>query len=124
MGTILTIMGRESVTTLPALQRRLQEVGENLRLARLRRRLHAEQVAERAGVSRTTLRAMERGDPSVSFGAYANVLFCLGLDQDLEALGRDDELGRKLQDAQILLHSRAPRRAAQRPKVIPKKEIP
>lgn len=117
-------MERETITPLPVLQRRLREVGENLRLARLRRRLHAQQVAERAGLSRTTLRAIERGDPSVSFGAYANVLFSLGLDKDLEALGSDDELGRKLQDGQIPVGSRAPRRAAQSVKATPSKATP
>ncbi len=95
---------------LPSLQQRLEDVGENLRLARLRRRLSAAQVAERAGITRPTLRSIERGEPSVSFGAYANVLFCLGLEQDLEALGRDDTLGRKLQDAQLTVKRRAPRR--------------
>ena len=73
-------------------------LGENLRLARRRRRLTTTQVAERAGISRTTLRAIERGEPSVSFGAYATVLFCLGLEKDLDQVAKDDELGRKLQD--------------------------
>jgi transcriptional regulator with XRE-family HTH domain len=103
-------MGRTTITPLPSLQRRLTTVGENLRLARLRRKLSATQVAERAGITRPTLRAIERGDTSVSFGAYASVLFCLGLEQDLEALARDDELGRKLQDAELTLKRRAPRR--------------
>jgi transcriptional regulator with XRE-family HTH domain len=103
-------MARTTVTPLPALQRRLTAVGENLRLARLRRRLSATQVAERAGITRPTLRAIERGAPSVSFGAYATVLFCLGLEKDLEMLAHDDELGRKLQDAELTVKRRAPRR--------------
>ncbi|MCA1594854.1 MAG: helix-turn-helix domain-containing protein [Chloroflexi bacterium] len=103
-------MGRTTTTPLPSLQRRLTEVGENLRLARLRRKLSAAMIAERAGISRPTLRSIERGDPSVSFGAYASVLFCLGLERDLESLGRDDELGRKLQDAGLTVKRRAPRR--------------
>lgn len=103
-------MARTSITPLPSLQRRITEVGESLRLARLRRRLSAAQVSERAGISRPTLSAIERGDPTVSFGAYAMVLFCLGLEQDLDQLGRDDELGRKLQDAGLPVKRRAPRR--------------
>ena len=103
-------MGRTTTTPLPSLQRRLTAVGENLRLARLRRKLSAAMVAERAGITRPTLRAVERGDPSASFGAYAGVLFCLGLEGDLELLARDDELGRKLQDIGLTVKKRAPRR--------------
>lgn len=110
MGIIITIMGRSTIVPLPALQHRLAEIGENIRLARLRRRLSAEQISERAGITRTTLRRVEHGDPSVSFGAYANVLFCLNLENDLSFLAKDDELGRKLQDAQLTTKRRAPRR--------------
>ncbi|MCW3055666.1 MAG: transcriptional regulator [Chthonomonadales bacterium] len=88
----------------------MQGLGDNLRLARLRRNLTATQVAERAGITRQTLGAIERGEPSVSFGAYAMVLFCLGMEKDIEALGRDDELGHKLQDAGLTIKRRAPRR--------------
>jgi transcriptional regulator with XRE-family HTH domain len=109
-GIIFYIMAKHSLIPLPALQRRMEGVGDNLRLARLRRNLSATQVAERAGITRQTLGAIERGAPSVSFGAYATVLFCLGMEQDLEALGRDDELGRKLQDAGLTIKRRAPRR--------------
>jgi transcriptional regulator with XRE-family HTH domain len=80
---------------------RLSELGGNIRLARLRRRLPATLVAERAGVARETLARIERGSPNVSIGHCAAVLFVLGLDKDLSLVGRDDELGRKLQDARL-----------------------
>lgn len=84
-------------------------MGENLRLARLRRRLTAVQVAERAGISRVTLHHIEQGNPTVAIGAYANVLLCLGLEKDLESIGQDDVLGRKLQDVGLMVKRRAPR---------------
>ena len=102
-------MAREKVSILPSLQRLLLEMGDNIRLARLRRRFSAVIVAQRAGISRNTLRAIERGDPSVTFSAYANVLFCLGLEKDLRLIARDDELGRKLQDAGLSIKVRAPK---------------
>jgi transcriptional regulator with XRE-family HTH domain len=104
-------MGRNSITLLPATQRHLADLGQNLRLARLRRQLSAQQIAERAGISPPTLRAIERGDANVSVGAYASVLLCLGLDKQLAQVGREDELGRKLQDARLSVGKRAPRRA-------------
>lgn len=85
-------------------------MGENIRFARLRRKLSAELVAERAGVSRPTLRAVERGDPGVSLGVFLSVLASLGLAQDLAQIARDDNLGRKLQDADLQIKQRAPRR--------------
>ena len=87
---------------LPKVGRILAEVGENIKLARLRRKLSAEQVAERAGISRPTLLAIEKGSPSVSI--------VLGLEKDLLQLAKDDDLGRKLQDAQLLTRERAPKR--------------
>jgi transcriptional regulator with XRE-family HTH domain len=102
-------MGREKSIILPKLQRILKGLGENIRLARLRRRFSAAQVAERAGISPNTLRAIERGDPRVTFGAYVNVLLCLGLERDLSLIARDDELGRKLQDAGLPTKARAPK---------------
>lgn len=85
-------------------------MGRNLRLARLRRRLSAEQLAMRAGISRSTLWMIEKGSPAVAIGAYAQVLFVLGLDNDLLSVGSDDELGRKLQDAELQVMKRAPKK--------------
>ena len=110
MTRILNIMARKTTVQLPALKRLLQELGENIRLARLRRKLSAGLVAERAGMSRTTLRAIENGEAGVTIGAYANVLMCLSLERDLALIARDDELGRKLQDANLPTRARAPRK--------------
>lgn len=107
-------MSKRRRELLPALQRLLAELGVNVRLARLRRRLSASQVAERAGISRPTLRAIENGDPAVSFGCYASVLLCLGLEGGLALIAKDDVLGRKLQDAGLPLKARASRRGAGR----------
>ena len=69
-------------------------------------------VAERAGMSRTTLRGIERGDAGVTLGAYANVLHSLGLHDDLGLVARDDELGRKLQDASMPTRARSRKKAS------------
>ena len=95
----INIMGRKKVQILPSVLRLLAGTGENIRLARLRRNLSVELVAERAGISRATLWAVEKGAPSVSMGSYAQVLLAIGLEKDLLLLAGDDELGRKLQDA-------------------------
>lgn len=76
----------------------LAELGERLRLARLRRRLTTSTVAERCNISRPTLRKVERGDPSVTLGTYLRVLSVYGLEGDVAALARDDTLGHRLQD--------------------------
>jgi transcriptional regulator with XRE-family HTH domain len=103
-------MNREKYTLLPRLTKILEELGENIKLARLRRKLSAGQVAERAGISRSTLWQIEKGQPNVSMGYYAQVLFVLGLEKNLSIMAADDALGRKLQDAEILVKKRAPKR--------------
>ena len=86
-------------------------MGENIHLARLRRDLTSEQVAERAGISRNTLIKIERGDEGVAIGMYFRVLIVLGLQDDLLLIARDDVLGRKLQDIGLT----TPRRASKKP---------
>ena len=103
-------MGLKSLQILPSTTRILDELGANIKLARLRRNLGVELVAERAGISRATLWAVEKGSPSVAMGIYAQVLLAIGLEKDLLSVARDDELGRKLQDARLPTRSRAPRR--------------
>lgn len=88
----------------------MRELGENIRLARLRRDLSSEQVAERAGISRNTLIKIERGDEGVAIGMYFRVLIVLRLEEDLINVAKDDVLGRKLQDAGLLTNQRASKR--------------
>jgi transcriptional regulator with XRE-family HTH domain len=101
-------MARTSPKLLPRLARLLAGLGANIKLARLRRGHSAETVAQRAGITRSTLTRVERGDPAVSLGIYARVLQALRLENDLAALAADDALGRKLQDAELEPARRAP----------------
>lgn len=94
-------MRRETTPLLPKHARLLVGLGENLRLARLRRQLSAEQVAERAGISRSTLHLMENGAPGTSLGKLLQVLNVLGLQSDIAQIAVDDVLGRKLADANL-----------------------
>lgn len=103
-------MKSKTTVLLPTAQQALTQLGEDLKLARLRRKLSGAMVAERAGISRSTLWQIEKGSPSVAIGAYVQVLFILGLERNLLALASNDELGRKLQDAQLLVKKRAPKR--------------
>ena len=103
-------MSNKSPVLLPKNKKILLQLGENIRLARLRRKLSSEQVAERAGISRSTLISIEKGYEGVSVGFYLMVLAVLGLEKDFLFLAKDDELGRKLQDANLITKERAPKR--------------
>lgn len=103
-------MKKKSVIQLPKIIQLLETVGEQIKLARLRRKLSSEMVAERAGISRNTLISIEQGKPTVSIGHYLNVLKVLGLENDFLLLAKDDELGRKLQDARLSTKERAPKK--------------
>jgi transcriptional regulator with XRE-family HTH domain len=99
---------------IPSVQKVLNEFGENVKLARLRRKLSAEQVAERANISRSTLWLVEKGTPGVAIGTYLQVLFVLGLEKDFLNVASDDKLGRKLQDANLIIKKRAPKKIIQK----------
>ena len=103
-------MTKKEIVILPKTKRILDELGDHMKLARLRRKLSMEQVAERANISRPTLLAIEKGAPTVSIGSYLLVLQVLGLEKDFLLIAKDDELGRKLQDAQMSTNERAPKR--------------
>ncbi|WP_027406848.1 helix-turn-helix domain-containing protein [Anaerovibrio sp. RM50] len=103
-------MGKKIVLT-PSIQRILQRMGEQIKLARLRRDIPVEVIADRAGLWRTTVWAIEKGSPSVSMGAYAKVLHAIeGMDKDLLLICKDDIKGRLMQDMGLTIAHRASKR--------------
>ena len=104
-------MRKASYNILPGTEEILKTMGEQIKLARLRRDLSAVLVAERAGISRASLWKVESGDPSVAMGIYAAVLHALNnMDKDLLLIAKDDRLGRQLQDMGLLTRKRASRK--------------
>lgn len=106
-------MPKKTIVLLPETEKILEQMGLQIKYARLRRKLTSELVAERAGISRATLVSIEKGSPSVAMGCYAAVLHALNymyMDKDLLLVAKDDELGRKLQDLDLPVRQRAPRR--------------
>ncbi len=100
-------MPKKSIVLLPETLNILEQMGLQIKYARLRRKISAEIVAERAGISRATLCAIEKGSPSVAMGCYAAVLHALNyMDKDLLLVAKDDELGRKLQDLDLHVQKR------------------
>jgi len=95
-------MNSKKAIILPKYQKIFDGIGENIKLARKRRKLTATQVSERAGIHRATLHRIEKGDPSVAIGIYFNVLKVLNLESDFSKIAQDDEFGRKLQDLDLL----------------------
>ncbi len=95
-------MNSKKAVLLPKYQKIFDAIGENIKLARKRRKLTVEQVAERAGIHRATLYRVEKGDPSVAIGIYFNIFRVLNLDKDFSQLAADDSFGRKLQDLDLL----------------------
>lgn len=96
-------MKNAAYNIMPDTENILKTMGEQIKMARFRRKLSATLVAERAGISRSTLWKVENGNPSVAVGIYAAVLHALNnMDKDLLKIAGDDELGRKLQDIELL----------------------
>lgn len=100
------------VTIYPASAKEMEALGQRLKDARLRRRFSTDTVCVRADISRPTLYKVEKGDPSVAFGIYIQVLRVLGLVEDVSLIAREDVLGRRLQDESLPQRKRAPRRKA------------
>lgn len=103
-------MPSKAPLTFPGERQILSDLGERLRLARLRRNLGVADVATRAGIGRMTLYRAEQGSPAVTLGTYARILSVLHLVKDLNAVAADDQVGRRLQDLGLSPRKRAPRR--------------
>ncbi len=95
-------MNTKKAILLPKYQKIFEQLGENIKLARKRRKLTTEQVSERAEINRSTLYRIEKGDPAVAIGSYFNVFRVMNLQDGFLKLGTDDEFGRKLQDLDLL----------------------
>ena len=92
------------------LEQKMQTVGEQIKLARLRRNLSVVQVAERATCSPLTVSRIEKGTPTVAIGIYLRVLYALQLDDDILLLAQKDEMGRALQDLALKHRERTKQR--------------
>ena len=92
--------------------REVDVVGEQFRLARLRRDLTMDQVAQRAQCTRLTLARLEKGEPTVSLGVVMRVLNALQLEDDILHLAKDDELGHMIQDLGVKNKKRASKKIA------------
>jgi len=103
-------MGKKSVVILPETKEILSQMGAQMKIARLRRDLSVESVAQSVAISRATLWKIEKGDPSVAIGIYAAVLHTLNnMDTDLLSVAKEDQIGRMLQDINLTIRKRAPK---------------
>ena len=104
-------MSKKAAIIMPKTREILEQLGEQIKFARLRRNLSSQLISERAGISRQTLNSIEKGSSTVSIGSYAAVLHALNnLDKDLLLIAKEDEFGRKLQDLGLITRKRAPKR--------------
>src|SRR5260221_12396039 len=100
-------MIKRGLILLPKVEKILAELGENIKLARLRRKLSTAQIAERANISRPTLWGIEKGSGRIAMGAYAQVLFVLGLEKDLLKLAGENVFGGKISERKIAVEEMA-----------------
>jgi len=113
-------MPRTFQRPFPSVEKQIRAFAERLKLARMRRGISTSLFAERLGVSRDTLNRLEKGDGNIAISTYLRALRILGLDADMDAVARDDELGRKLQDLNLPSRiSPAKRARARKPAVSP-----
>ncbi len=108
-------MAKKTAPLLPSTARLLVDLGERLKLARLRRKLTAKQVAEISGMSLTTLRH-ESGGSGVTSGLPVGL--SAGAEKDLNKLAATDEMGRQLQDAQLMPSTRSAAKKPQRVRAV------
>ena len=99
-------MGKKQTVLMPQILTILEKMGSQIQMARLRRKLSATEVSQRAGISRATLWQIENGSPSVAIGSYASVLMALRLENDLLLIAKDDLLGRTYQDLNLPLRKK------------------
>ena len=100
--TRVNIDKSRNAVVFPKNRHLLEQLGENIKLACKRRGYTQVLISERTGLSRLTIRKIEKGNPTVSIGHYLAVLSILGLANDITNVARDDELGRKLQDIKLM----------------------
>ena len=96
-------MSRSDPTISVPVRRALRKLGQDIRDARVRRRISTTVMAERASISRTTLNKVEKGEPGASMGSYAVVLFVLGMADRIGELVdvKSDTLGLELQEERL-----------------------
>ncbi len=99
-------MGRNKTILYPQVQKRLEDLGYRIKLARLRRKISIETVANRAKVSRKSVWEVEKGSPSVAMGIYINVFMAIGMLGEIDKILADDPLGRILQDDELVKYKR------------------
>jgi transcriptional regulator with XRE-family HTH domain len=99
-----------------SVRRALSKLGQDLSVARRRRRIPMALMAERAFISSRTLSRVERGDPRVALGIYATVLFVLGMAERVAELAdpKADRLGLALDEERLPKRVRSPRRSSVR----------